>query len=271
MKFLQLLFVCALAFSFEASFAQTATEGLRPFVKRSSGNAVSIIYTGQPANVKEVLESWMSEASGDRASNRNGFRAFEGVRVQAFSESTLDYYLKVDKVSRQDKEHAEVTLFVSAGNDNFLTSSTDPEVMNELMYWLESMQQEVTIYELELAIEAQQKVIEKAQKQYDRLQQDSIRLQADLAETLADIEENKVSNTTQRGTIASEELQLQAFREELDIVRRGPVQEEAVMRTTDELEEDVEGEIMEVEEIQEIQEVEEAPIQEVPASGGGNG
>ncbi len=254
MKHLRLTLALLLSFGMSGLFAQTATEGLRPFVKRSSGNAISIIYTGQPKNVQKVLEDWMEEASGENSSNRNGFRALEGVRIQAFSESTLDYYFKVDKVSRQDNEHAEVTVFVSAGNDNFVTSGTNPEIVNELSYWLESMQREVTMYEIELAMEAQEKVITKAQKEYDALQRDSIRLQTTLAETLAAIEENKSSNTTQRATIATEKDQLQAFREELEIVRRGP--DEAIMRTDET-----------IEEVDEI--IEEAPVTEIP-SGGGN-
>lgn len=258
MKYLRLplaLFFCA---SISGLFAQTATEGLKPFVKRSSGNAISIIYTGQEKNVQKVLEEWLSEASGERASNRNGFRAMEGVRIQAFSESTLDYYFKVDKVSRQDAEHSEVIVFVSAGNDNFITSGTNPEIVTELTYWLESMQREVTMYEIELAMEAQEKVIDKAEKAYEGLQRDSIRLQTTLAETLAAIEENKSSNTSQRATIVTEKGQLQVFGEELDIVRRGP--EEAVMRT---------DEAVEVaEELEEV--IEEAPVTEIPAGGGGN-
>lgn len=258
MKYLRLPLALFFCFCMSGLFAQTATEGLRPFVKRSSGNAISIIYTGQSKNVQKVLEEWLEEASGESSSNRNGFRAMEGVRIQAFSESTLDYYFKVDKVSRQDDEHSEVTVFVSAGNDNFITSGTNPEIVNELSYWLESMQREVTMYEIELAMEAQQKVIEKAEKEYDGLQRDSIRLQTTLAETLAAIEENKSSNTTQRATIVAEKDQLQAFGEELDIVRRGP--EEAIMRTDEAVEV--------VEELEEV--IQEAPVTEIPAGGGGN-
>lgn len=258
MKYLRLPLALFFCFSMSGIFAQTATEGLRPFVKRASGNAISIIYTGQPKNVQDVLEEWLEEASGERTSNRNGFRALEGVRVQAFSESTLDYYFKVDKVSRQDDEHSEVTVFVSAGNDNFITSGTNPEIVNELSYWLESMQREVALYEIELAMEAQQKVIEKAEKEYEGLQRDSIRLQTTLAETLAAIEENKSSNITQRATIVTEKEQLQAFGEELEIVRRGP--EEAIMRTDEAVEV--------VEELEEV--IQEAPVTEIPAGGGGN-
>lgn len=228
-----LLLMCILLLSLECLTAQTASEGIYPFVKRSSGNGVSITYTGQPDNVKYVLETWMTEASGERSFNRNGFRALEAVRIQEFSPATYDYYLKVEKLSRQDKEHTEVVLFVSAGNDNFLSSNTHPEMIRQMSLWLESMQRAVTMYELELAIEAQQKVIEKEQRLYDRLQQDSVRLQTDLTETLEDIEKNKATNTTQRQTIASEKLQLQAFREELATVREGTGREETTTRSDD--------------------------------------
>lgn len=266
MKSLRITLVLCFCLGFSGLMAQTATEGLRPFVKRTSGNAISIIYTGQPKNVQKVLEEWFSDASGERTSNRNGFRSIEGARISAFSESTLDYYFKVDKVSRQDKEHAEVTVFISAGNDNFISSASNPEIVNEVSNWLESMQREVTMYEIELAIEAQEKVITKAQKAYDGLQRDSVRLQTTLAETLAAIEENKSSNISQRETIAAEKEQLQAFRDELDLVSRGP--QEAIMRTEEAMEMD--GEVIEevVEEVEEV--MEEAPVTEIPSGGGGN-
>lgn len=210
------------------TFAQAVSEGPQPFIKKVSGNALSVVFTGQPDNVEHVLENWLEEASGKKAATRSGFRALEGVVVSAFSPNALDYYLLVEKVSRDDNTHSKATLFVSAGNDNFISRGSNPEVMNQVVAWLESMQKEINIYELELAVEAQQKVIEKAIKVQESLHRDSVRLQSTLAETLAAIETNKATNVTQRQTIASEQEKLQAFREQLSAVQQGT---EAIMRT----------------------------------------
>ena len=234
MKALRTLPILLLFCGISVALAQQVTEGPRPFIKKTSGNSLSIIYTGQPANVEAVLQKWISEASGQRGSSKSGFKAWEGVRIQAFSPNTLDYYLSVDKLSRQDKENSEATFFISAGNENFLSTGSNPEIINEVKSWLESMQKEITIYELQLAIEAQEKVIEKSLKEEDGLQKDSVRLQTTLAETLAAIEQNKASNINQRANTASERDRLMAFREELDLVQRGP--QEAIMRTETETE-----------------------------------
>ncbi len=208
--------------------AQAVSEGAQPFIKKVTGNALSVIFTGQPENVEHVLETWLEEASGKKAAARSGYRALEGVVVTAFSPNALDYYLLVEKLSRDDSERAKATVFISAGNDNFISTSSNPEIMNEVVSWLESMQKEINVYELGLALEAQEKVIEKAVKVQESLQRDSVRLQTTLIETMAAIETNKTNNQNQRQTIASEQEKLQAFRDQLNAVQQGT---EAIMRT----------------------------------------
>lgn len=219
---------------FTSTSAQQVIEGPRPFERNVSGNALHVMYTGQPDNVEQVLKEWLESAAGERSRSRRGKVALEGVRISAFSPNTLDYYVEVDKVSRRDKEHAEVYVFVSAGNDNFISSQTSPSVMNAVKDWLYSMQREITMYELGLAMEAQEKVLDKEQDRLEDLRRDSVDLQALLAETLANIEQNKLDQAAQRQTVQQENERLEAFRQELELVRRGPSADEAVMRVAPE-------------------------------------
>ncbi len=221
MKILLFLWVSLTLVFITPTFAQQVMEGSKPFLKKADANALTMTYTGQVSSVAAVLKKSLEDASGKKASTRNGLVSLVEVQIPTFSSTALDYYFRVEKPGRGTSDQSEVTMFISAGNENFLTSRSHPDVMDRVKYWMESMQPEVQMYELGLALEAQQKIIDKALKDQDRLHRDSVRLQTTLAQTLANIEENRVANENQRQTIFNEKDRLQAIQGELDLMRNG--------------------------------------------------
>jgi hypothetical protein len=96
------------------------------------------------------------------------------------------------------------------------------EVLYKLIY-------EARLFEMDLAIEDQQKTLEKAIKEHDKLLKDSIDLEVQLAETLQAIEDNKHARASQREVIAEEEIRLVEFKE-LKVETDGESQDAAVAR-----------------------------------------
>lgn len=201
--------------------AQDVSEGNRNFIKKESANALSIVVQGQPKNVEEVLDKKFHVATGEKTRSYKGLKMVEAARYARISPNTMDMYFRVEKASRTDKENSRVTLFLSEGNNNFISSETHPEAIRAASDILDGLQKEVTIYELELAIEAQTKVIEKAIKDHEKMVDDSVKLENKLAETIQEIETNKIDRKNQLETIDQEKERLTEFQDQLNIVING--------------------------------------------------
>ena len=75
------------------------------------------------------------------------------------------------------------------------------------------------IYELELAIEEQNKVLDKATKDHEKMVSDSVKLEKKLAETIQEIETNKIDRKNQLEVIAQEKVKLSEFQDYLHQLR----------------------------------------------------
>ncbi|RMG55531.1 MAG: hypothetical protein D6722_27680, partial [Bacteroidetes bacterium] len=201
--------------------AQEVSEGTRPFMKRETANSLSVVVLGQPKNVEAVLDEKIRTATDDRGRTRSGLRAYEGVRYPAISGSQIDIYYRVERASRQDDSHSRVTLFLAAGNNNFMNSRKYPREIGAATDMLMGLELDVMIYEMGLLIEEQKKVIEKEVKTHERLVRDSVDLQTQLAETLQAIEDNKVARATQLEVIKQQEARLQEFEDRLRQLNQG--------------------------------------------------
>jgi len=234
--------------SFSYLSAQTVMEGMEDFSRKEKGNALTIVVEGQPKNVQHVMDDLFKKGTGVKAKNKSGLRMMEGARFADISGSNMDYYYKTARPSRGDKTQTKVTLFVSSGNSNFISSEEFPDEIAAASEMLEGLQLHVNIYEMELVIEDQKKVISKEEKVLANLSKDSIKLEELLLQTQSNIEQNKVDQTTQRGKIYSENERLSTFRLQLDELKNrrdnpGMIMEEDSLM--DAMEEDVDLQIEE--------------------------
>ncbi|MEZ4775408.1 MAG: hypothetical protein R3D00_19645 [Bacteroidia bacterium] len=219
-KTLLLAGMLSIAGFFTAS-AQEIVEGSRNFIKNESYNALSVVVVGQPKNVEAVLDKKFEAATGSKPKNSKGVKMIEGASYARMSSNTLDMFYKVEAATKTDNNHTRVNLFLSSGNNNFITSESDPETMRGASEILKGLQTEVTIYEFELAIEEQTKVIDKAIKDHEKMVSDSVKLENKLAETLQEIENNKIDRRNQLETIEQEKMKLAGFQEEMTKVISG--------------------------------------------------
>jgi predicted DNA-binding ribbon-helix-helix protein len=206
--FLPAILVFLMLFALTPVQAQNVVEGKREFSRKTTGNALSVVVEGDLKNVSDVVEEILANASGARAKGFGSTRTFSNARVAQISNSTMDISYRVEKASKSDPPQTRVTLFLSAGNDNFMDSNTHPDEIANATEMLENLQLEVSKYELGLAIEAQNKVIEKAIKDHEKMVSDSVELEQKLAETIEAIENNKVSRANQLVKIEEEKQNL---------------------------------------------------------------
>lgn len=226
-------------------FAQTAKNTRTTYNKIANIDAVSIRIEGQVKNIAEVMELYLENATGTKQKRSKGHSLLPGTRLRQVSDRVLDIYYTVEKVGTKDRPAGEIILFMALGNETFLAQDRYPEEFDRAKDLLNSMPLEVRIFELDLAIEDQEKVMDKAYKQYENLGSDSVKLEQTLIETQAAIEQNIVDRANQRATIADEAARLAEFRAMLEQEKRralAPKEEMLNTKSIEEAEEDDDNE-----------------------------
>lgn len=208
-----------LSFFSLTGLAQDVSEGNHSFMKKETKNGLTVVLKGQTKNVSDVLDQKFRKGTGSKAKPKSGFKMYEGAVFSEISNQRMDIFYKVEKVGRGDKNSSRITLFLSSGNMNFMSSENFPEEMANAVDMLQGMEYDVKIYEMDLAITEQEKVIAKVIKEQEKLERDSVNLEQKLAETLQAIEDNKVARASQIQTIQNEESKLNEFRTQLEATK----------------------------------------------------
>ncbi|MEL6192893.1 MAG: hypothetical protein AAFR66_12625 [Bacteroidota bacterium] len=216
-----LMTVCLCLGIYTISFGQTptATETTAKFLKKESGNALTINVQGQPKNVKAVLTNDIKTVTGSKPKLKvaSSMTSFLGVTFNKVSSSQMDYHFRVEKAGKSSN-NSTVTFFISAGNNNFVSSAEYPSEIRNAKDYLSGLEFEVKKYELQLTIDEQGKVIEKSIKEHQNMIQDSIKLEKRLAETKQSIIDNKASRANQLIKIDDERAKLEDLKYELDVM-----------------------------------------------------
>lgn len=199
--------------------AQEATMTMVEFPKVGAVDAVTITLEGQVKNIQHVMEEKFQDETGGRAKSYKGFRKIESVVYREIASKTVDYYYKVEKEGTKEAPRGRVILLMSLGNETFMDGDRYPDEMAGAEKVLEELPRDVRIYELQLAIEEQEKVILKNEKEYEKLGTDSLSLEAQLIETQQSIEANRISRQQQKVKLSEEAAKLAEFKEMLKATR----------------------------------------------------
>ncbi len=214
-----------LAFTAGLIQAQDASLTLVDFLKVGPVDAVTITLEGQTKNIEYVVEEKFQDETGGKVKSYKGFRKIESVVYREIASKTIDFYFKVEKEGNKEAPFGKVTLIMSLGNNTFMDGDRYPDEIAAAKKVLEELPREVRMYEIQLAIEEQEKVIEKTVREYDKMGTDSLTLEAQLIETQQEIEANRISRGQQKIKISEEEAKLLEFREMLKTTREGAIKE----------------------------------------------
>lgn len=199
------------------------------FVKKVSptANGMSTHLYGTPEALEAVIEEQFRNGANAKAKGFKGLQSLEGVIFPDISPLTLDYYYQLD----EDKNHpgkTRMTMFISAGNYNFLNSEKYPEEMKAAKMWMVALDKAARMSKMNEQITAQQALVvkstealakvtdegQKLTKTQTKLKEDIAKLQAELAETEKKIETNKKSKKTTQEAMEVEQLKLKTLQEE---------------------------------------------------------
>jgi vacuolar-type H+-ATPase subunit I/STV1 len=191
-----LLFSAAVLFM-QISFAQRSGE----MEWQKQKLPATIIDIPQSASVTEAAILQKLSQLGYKPKESKGVYSIKGARIPEISAEMIDIYFKVDRKSRKDKDESVVYFVVSKGYENFVKSTDDAALNQNIQNYTRGFIPLAEAEGLEREIKAQEETLKSAEKKAADLQDESESLQKRLKKLQDDIEENKKNIEKQKAEI----------------------------------------------------------------------
>jgi hypothetical protein len=215
----KLLFAISISFLTAGAFAQSSPTIVK--YNKTSKPALMLLlpYTEEIAEgaiVQKLKEiGYNPESKGSLFWKKNtidGYYVFKGVALRDLNGEVVDLYFKVDRKSKKEKEQSYIYMMVSKGNEQFISSETEPSVYSSSTRFLNSFTEYGASYKMDVDIQNQDEAVQAAQKKYTRLRDD----EADFVKKIADLESklknNREQQETQLKVIEAEKKKLEDLR-----------------------------------------------------------
>lgn len=152
-------------------FAQNAHEAMIPFNKTQE-SAVVADFDNPPEVVKQVLKAQLEKEGLGKIKSSGGYWRSNGSVWHSVSSDKMDFYFRVE--GKRNK--STISVLVSKGYDNFVTSGTDSRTVDNVKNFLNSFGDQLAAYQKEQDIKAQEEAVKKA----EALQKKAVERQAKL-------------------------------------------------------------------------------------------
>lgn len=192
------------------SFAQNAHEGRVKFMKGDQ-NAIIADYDLPREVVEDALKERLEKSGLGKKSTEKGFMAYKGKVWSEISPDKVDVYAKVE--GKSDK--STITMLVSKGYDNFISSASDADNVQKVQAFLNSFLRDAKAYQLRLAIAAQEEIVKKAEKDYKGSTDDGEKLVRDKEKIEKQIVENKNDQDKKQGVLSVEKKKLEDLKAQI--------------------------------------------------------
>jgi len=157
--------LCSLALLVAAAGTVMAQQVRETAVKfnKTSEPALVAEYDKPAGIVEAALKDRLEKEGLGKMKSSKGFMTYKGVLWNSVSSDKLDVYFRVE--GKKDK--SAVTVLVSKGYDNFISSGSDARTMDNVRAFLGGFMAHAQAYQLGLDIKAQEEAIRRAEKAYN--------------------------------------------------------------------------------------------------------
>ena len=152
------------------AIAQDAHESSVRFKKEDRSGVVAA-YDAPKDVVEAALEAKLQSIRLGKRHKESGYWKFEGVSWPEISANKMDVYFDIER----HKGKSEITMLVSPGNGNFVTTATDPQIVEGMKAFLTRFNADVISWQQQMAINEQQKALEEANRDLKRADRETDR------------------------------------------------------------------------------------------------
>jgi hypothetical protein len=149
----------------------------------------------------------------------DGYYVFKSVSLRDLSNQVVDLYFKVDQKSRKEKNQSYIYMMVSKGDEQFISSETEPLIYSASSNFLNRFVEQGAAYKMDVDIQNQDEKVKAAQKKYNKLHDDEISLMKKIKDLEEDLRVNRQQQENQVKLIEVEKKKLEELR-----AKKAPVQ-----------------------------------------------
>jgi len=162
-------------------FSQSATVQMITFNKR---NVEGVSISTADYDVKlttAALQNYFENVAKLRGRNQRGFRVYLAQQFPEFGSLNYDIYTQVIQTGKRNERRTVINLLVSKGNENFVNVTSDPELIERILNFLEQfVSVHLPRYAVTQQAQAQTKAIARMERDHRKIVSDRDRLQRQL-------------------------------------------------------------------------------------------
>lgn len=208
MKYLSLL--TAVLFSGLAVTAQSV-EGTAEYNKAVKP-AVICEFPYPPALVENVLFDDLKQKGFGKGKGTKGFEVYQAINFTEISTDKIDFYVKVERKSRKEKDISVITVLLSKGYDNFVSGASDASMVQNAMTYVNGLKPKLEKTSLEIQIADQEEVLKKAEKKMTDLVDDASSLEKKKKKIEEEIDDNKKEQEKQKSEVEKQKQILDSIK-----------------------------------------------------------
>lgn len=188
MKKLALL-VFVIAFASVAS-AQTVKESMVNMGKQQLSGYLLDIPGADMKTVEAAFRDKLEKQYNLKASSESGFRAYLNQPFKPFGSANYDLYFTVSEHGKKKNKVSQLSLIVSSGNYNAITSSTDPTTADYVKVFLRDFTAYVQEYVAKQNISALESQLAKLKKEEKALNKDKNKMNKQMEKLNKSLDKN---------------------------------------------------------------------------------
>jgi hypothetical protein len=209
----KILFLLFATISFLAAKAQ-AVEAQVPYNKVNQPAVTAEFITDVDIAEKAVSEDLKTRGFG-KGKSAKGFTLYQAINFTEISADKIDLYIKTEKKSKKEKDKTILTVLVSKGYDNFVSSTTEPKMIAAVMNYVNGLKPKFETGNLEVQIKEQEDVIKKEEKRQNNLIDDGTDLEKKKRKVEDDIASNKKDQEKQKAEVEKQKQILETLKKQL--------------------------------------------------------
>ncbi len=163
---------------------------------------------------KVVAEDLKTRGFGKGKSSK-GFTLYQAINFTEISADKIDLYVKTEKKSKKEKDKSIITILISKGYDNFVSSTTEPKMIAAVVNYLNGLKPKFETGNLEVQIKDQEDIIKKEEKKSNNLIDDGTDLEKKKRKIEDDIINNKKEQEKQKVEVEKQKQILETLKKQL--------------------------------------------------------